>query len=349
MIATRQRPPLRAAFREQPNGAEALALDMSLFGNLQRPGLFGLHFDVPRCGLKFLAEPGENPWGDLIPSSIIDGGISVLDLRGPIEHHSCYYWNNYEDLAAEIEKSCAHADVKRTVLCIDSPGGVCAGMQEAHKEIRRIAKVYGKPILAYVSEQACSAAYCIASACSEIWMPDAGQVGSVGVILCTIDETEALEKAGLKIRYVVTGKRKADMHPGSPITDEVLRIAQEKVDYSGRLFFAAVGAARGISAAKVEGYQAAVFCGAAAVKAGLADGIASWPKFNSLVRDSIGPNAKPVATVPADVSAAARALGAGSASRAGRASSDAMTILQRKKRARKAADARWGKGPANAR
>ncbi len=348
---------MRAVFREHPNGAECLALNRWMFSGLGppgewstvRPGAFGLAFDVPRCGVSFRSEEGESPWGDPLPSSIIEPGISVLDLRGPIEHHSGWYWNSYEDLTREIEKSCAHKDVAKTILRVDSPGGVCAGMPEAHTEIRRIVKKYGKDVIAYVDGgMACSAAYHIASACSEIWISAGAVVGSVGVILCTIDETEALEKAGLRIRYVVTGKRKADLHPGSPVTDEVLRVAQARVDYSGRLFFDAVAAARGLTAAKVEGYQAGVFCGTAAVAAKLADGVAAWPKFLSLVRASIKPGAAQVATVP-DASEAARVLGAGSASRAGKASAAAMSASERKKRAQKAADTRWGKGSANAR
>ncbi len=349
--AIRPRPPARAVFREHPNGAECLALDRWMFSGLGppgewsivRPGAFGLSFEVPRCGVSFRAEDGENPWGDPLPSSILEGGISVMDLRGPLEHHAGWYWNSYEDLVREIEKSCAHKDVAKTVLRVDSPGGVAAGMPEAHTEIRRIIKAYGKEVIAYVDGgQACSAAYHVASACSEIWMSEGAQVGSIGVILCTIDETEALEKSGLKIRYVVTGKRKADLHPGSPVTDEVLRVAQEKVDYSGRLFFEAVAAARGLTPAKVAGYEAGVFCGAAAQSAKLIDGIAAWPKFLSLVRASIGAAAAPVMTVP-NTSAAGRALGAGSASKAGRASANSLTSAQRKRRARKAADARWGR------
>ncbi len=348
---------MRAVFREHPNGAECLALDRWMFSGLGppgqwsivRPGAFGQTFDVPRCGVSFREEPGESLWGEPLPSSIIEGGISVLDLRGPIEHHSGWYWNNYEDLTREIEKSSACKDVRKTILRVDSPGGVAAGMPEAHAEIRRIVKMYGKDVIAYVDGgNACSAAYSVASACSEVWISEGSQVGSIGVILCTIDETDALEKAGIKVRYVVTGKRKADMHPGSPITDEVLRVAQEKVDYSGRLFFEAVASARGLSVAKVESYQAGIFCGAAAVAAKLADGVAAWPKFLSLVRDSLGPGAKSVATVPG-VSAAARALGAASASKAGKASAESFTPVQRAKRARKAAQARWAKAAPNAR
>jgi ClpP class serine protease len=153
-------------------------------------------------------------------------------------------------------------------------------------------KEYGKPIVAYVDEMACSAAYCLASACDEMWGPEAMHVGSVGVILCTIDETESLEKAGIKVRYVVSGKRKADLHPGNPVDAAVLAAAQEKVDILAEQFFSLVAKARGRTGPlstpeAVKALQASVYVGADAVRVGLADGVASWGRFLSLLRGSL--------------------------------------------------------------
>lgn len=330
----RQPRPLRAIFREHPNNAEALALDVRLFGNFQRPGAFGLAFNVPSATVKFRADPGENPWtGEPIPSSIIGDGIAVLNLRGPIEHHSHWYWDSFEDLTIAIECALKHNDVRKVVLCIDSPGGVAAGMNETHAEIRRLQRVYSKDVIAYLNQMACSAAYHVASSCSEVWMPGEGVAGSVGVILCTVDETEALDKAGVKVRYVVTGKRKADLHPGQPVTDDVLRVAQEKVDLLGGMFFSAVGAARGMSADRVEGYQAAVFVGQQAIDAKLADGLASWSKFLSLVRSTT--SAGPATTKRAE------AIARGT--KGGKARAEKLTPKRRTSIAKTAARARWSR------
>lgn len=329
MTVKRPERPQRAIFREGPNAAEALALDLRMFGNLQRPGAFGLAFNVPRATIAFRPEPAENPWtGEPVPSSIIGDGIAVLDLRGPIEHRSSWYWDSFEDLTIAIEAALAHSEVRKVVLCIDSPGGVAAGMGETHNEIRRLQKGYGKEVVAYLNQMACSAAYHVASACAEIWMPAEGVAGSIGVILCTIDETVALEKAGVAVRYVTTGARKADLHPGAPVTDEVLKVAQAKVDLLGDMFFEAVGSARDLSPATVKGYQAAVFVGQEAVDAGLADGLASWSKFLSLVR----------ATAPAKDPAAV-ALGRRGGLVGGRACAEKMTPKQRFARASKAGKA----------
>src|SRR5262249_41247650 len=138
--------------------------------------------------------------------------------------HRSWLWHSYEDLAVEAARALEHELVKALVLKIDSPGGVASGMGEAHRAIRRMSARAGKPIYAYSDELAASAAYHLASACTEVWLPESGHVGSVGVILCTIDETQALKKAGLAVRYLVTGARKADLHPGQPVTDDVVDV-----------------------------------------------------------------------------------------------------------------------------
>lgn len=260
---------------------------------LARPGAH-LAFDArmlstPRADLYFeVPAPLE-----FKPDHVLDGGVAVLCLHGPIEHHSSWWWQSYEDLAAQIQAALTASEVNALVLKIDSPGGIAAGMSEAHKAIRRMRIEYGKPIVAYVDEMACSAAYHIASAADEIWGPPAMHVGSVGVIQCTIDETEALDKAGVRVRYIVSGKRKADLHPGNPVDDAVVAAAQEKVDILAGQFFRLVAKSRGRNASAlatpeaVEALQAAVFVGRDAQRVGLVDGVASWSKFLDLLRTSI--------------------------------------------------------------
>lgn len=280
----------RRPYRAVATSGEALCIDPGAGGLLasairgKQPSsqAFGFVVDRPRA-IQFVADPCTTAWGDEVPSSI-DEGVAVLSISGPLEKDG-WWWCSYEAIVREIGKALAHPAVRAVALKIDSPGGVAAGMGETHKAIRRMQKATGKPIFAFADEMACSAAYHLASACREVWTTEAGHVGSVGVILCTIDETGALDKAGVKIRYVVSGARKADLHPGQPVTDEVIGVAQAKVDILAGQFFRAVAKARGMTPEAVEALQAGVFIGADAVSKGLADGIASWPRFLSLVKD----------------------------------------------------------------
>jgi signal peptide peptidase SppA len=281
--------PKHAPFLPATRPGSALAFDLGTLLLAQRGQPLAFSLPAP---IRFYPEDVTDDRGVFHASSILPGGIGVLSLTGPIEHHADFFWHNYEDLSAEVARALDCNEVKALVLKIDSPGGIAAGMSESHKAIRAMRKEFGKPIVAYVDEMACSAAYHIASACDEIWGPESMHVGSVGVILCTIDETAALEKAGLAVRYVVSGARKADLHPGQPVDDKVIKVAQAKVDILAQQFFSLVAKSRKrngplATPEDVEALQAAVFVGADAVKVGLADGVASWARFLALLRGTI--------------------------------------------------------------
>jgi len=270
----------RRPFRSVIDHGEALAIDPGGSGLIA-----ALRRGVQPTPAAFGSFPESPPMA--FDSEATVDGIATLLIDGPLEHRSAWCWPSYEVIEEQATLALDAPDVRALVLRIDSPGGVVAGLGECYRALRKLQARTGKPIFAFVDEMACSAAYHLAAACAEIWLPPAGQVGSIGVILCTIDETEALKKQGVAVRYVVSGAYKADMHPGQPVTDDVIARAQAKIDYLAGLFFRAVSKSRGMSPEKVDALNAAVFQGDAAVTAGLADGVASWPDFMALVRSLV--------------------------------------------------------------
>ena len=282
--------PRSAPFRAAATYGEALAIDPGAGGMLASvirggtpsPRAFGFMSDVP-VPLEFDPEA-------------IDEGVCIFNISGPLEHHDHGWWHSYEAIAREAEVALACEQCRAVVFKVDSPGGVAAGMSENHRAIRRLRKQYGKPVYSFVDEMGCSAAYNLASAADEVWTTPEGHVGSVGVILCTIDETKHLEADGVAVRYIVTGERKADLHPGTAITDDVVKVAQAKVDKLGRHFFRSVAKARAHTGKldsweDVRALQANVYVGQDAVAVGLADGVASWVDFLALVKRAVTPQA----------------------------------------------------------
>lgn len=284
------------AFRAAPIHGEALALDpggggliaAAIRGQQPSPQAFGFLADLPGP-LHFDPEA-------------INDGIVVLCLKGPIAHHAPskradeeYSWHSYEAAQREVECAMQSGMARAIVLKIDSPGGVAAGMGETHRALRRLSAKYRIPIYGYADELAASAGYHLISSCREVWTTPDGHLGSVGVILCTTDESAALQKAGIKVRYLVSGAYKADLHPGAPITDDVLARAQAKVDLLARHFWERVAKSRGaapngsrLSTPKaVAAMQAGVYIGRDAMRAGLCDGITSWDDFLGLVKKAI--------------------------------------------------------------
>jgi ClpP class serine protease len=172
-----------------------------------------------------------------------------------------------------------------------------------HRRIRTLRKKYDVPLYAYANECAASAAYAIASACDEIWLPDTGVVGSIGVIATLFDRTAMNRKMGLNIELVTSGDEKADGHADRPITDDIRSRMLDRVMHLARIFWAGVAKARGTTPAAVQALQAGVFYGQDAIDAGIADGVAGWNRFLRTISRSLDASANNV-TTPDSASAA---------------------------------------------
>lgn len=214
------------------------------------------------------------------------GDVAVVHVRGELGHHADEGQDNYDAIVVRVAAALEGEDEgppKALVLCIDSRGGVVAGLNETVKEIRKAARAAGVATYAYINELAASAAYAMACACDEIAMPRAAIVGSVGTISTMVSCAKADEKAGLDFRLVTSGARKADGHVHAPITDDAIAAEQRHVDAAAQEFFRLVGKVRGLKPAQVEGYEAGLFRGADALAAGLADAILGWDDFLAAV------------------------------------------------------------------
>jgi ClpP class serine protease len=134
----------------------------------------------------------------------------------------------------------------------------------------------GKPCFAYADELAASAAYGVAMvADSGVYLPASGQVGSIGTVMVHIDESGALEGAGVKATIVRSGPQKFTASSLEPLSAEARAKMQARVDMTAALWAGVVAERRGGTAASWLALEGAVFSGAEAVKVGLADGVAS--------------------------------------------------------------------------
>jgi ATP-dependent protease ClpP protease subunit len=247
-------------------------------------------------------------WSGVEPSIRTPNGTAIVKVNGPLEHHASWCWDSYErivgaveacmtgqDLAAAHEQAnwwredfepldaSACVPAQRVVIRIDSPGGEAAGTMAAHRKLVALRERYGVPLFAYADEMAASAAYAIASAAQELWTPDTGVIGSIGVIATLFDRTAQNEKDGLLIELITSGEFKADGHADRPITDGIRQRMQEKVDKIASRFFRIVADARGVGPGAIADLEAATFLGQDAVKAGIADGVADWDEFLELI------------------------------------------------------------------
>lgn len=243
------------------------------------------------------------------PNDRTDDNVAIVSINGPLEHHATWWWDSYESIVERIEgamtghdlcaqheamygwrddfEPMAEVPARAVVLCIDSPGGEAAGATWAHRRIRSLRKKYDCPIYAYANETTCSAAYEIACAADEIWLPDTGTVGSIGVIATMFDQTGANRKMGLNVELITSGEQKADGHADRPITDEIRARMQKRVMQLAEVFWRVVADSRGMTPRQVQGLEAGVFTGQDAVDVGIADGVARYERFMKYVSASL--------------------------------------------------------------
>jgi len=227
------------------------------------------------AGFRPKAESRYKPGADAEPFDR-NGELAVVGVSGPLAQRAWSCWmfsgDGYDAIVQRAAAAFNDRDTRGVVLRLDSPGGEVAGCFEAVRTLRAMARESGKPLVAYVDEMACSAAYALACAASEIVAPDTGLVGSIGVIMTVESYAEQLAAEGVSIALITSGAAKADGHPAVALSDDARARLQADVDQLAQVFAAEVAAGRPALDAKAAlGLDARVLIGGAAVAAGLAD------------------------------------------------------------------------------
>lgn len=211
----------------------------------------------------------------------VKSGVAVISICGPLEHKggggSWWAWfDSYASILDRFEGALRSEDVKAVLLQIDSPGGEVSGLQETVRRMRKLRKESGKPVVAYADDEAYSAAYALACAADEIYLPESGGIGSVGVLATLCDRTKMTQKLGLRIEVIRSGPLKAEGHPDIPLSDATMGRVQRRVDGLARQFFRLVNEARPISMKDLAAMGGGLSYGQKAVDAGLADGVMAF-------------------------------------------------------------------------
>ncbi len=205
--------------------------------------------------------------------AIIDG-VAVIEISGGLTYRAYNWWTtSYWDIRDSFRAAIADVRALSVVFLIDSPGGEVAGLFDLVDEIYKARGA--KPIIAIADEAAFSAAYAIASAADEIYLPSTAQVGSIGVIAIHVDQSGYDKNLGLRYTAIFAGDHKNDFNPHEPLKVDGKELLQAHVDKLYDMFTAIVARNRSMTQAAVIDTHAGFYMGAAAVEAGLADGILS--------------------------------------------------------------------------
>lgn len=247
-------------------------------------------------------KPGAMYWDSYVsvPYNATVGTVAVVSIRGSLDHHPGWGCDSYEAIVRRAKMAFAGEDDRprymrenydehgervepappsppsAVVLRIDSPGGLVSGLNECVFALRNMAADAGIPLIAYADELAASAAYALACACEEIVCPPSAILGSIGVISTLFDQTAADEKMGVNVVTLTSGARKSDGHPHVAISEGAIAAEQGRVDKMALQFYRVVESARELTVSDIRGFEAGIFLGHDAVKAGIADAVMSF-------------------------------------------------------------------------
>lgn len=250
---------------------------------------------------------GEDSSGRRMKSYQVENGIAILPITGTLVHKFGFVkpqsgMTGYDGIINRLNAAVADPEVKGILLDIDSPGGEVAGAFDTSDLIARMRDE--KPIWSLANDNACSAGYLLASACSERLVTQTATVGSIGVVVAHRSIEKALDEAGVDITLIYSGRHKVDGNPYEQLPDDVRADLQARVDDNREMFAEKVAGYTGLSKKAVMATEAAVYEGEDAVKAGLAGQIVNYADAVAVMADAVKPKGvymagnKPTAQVP---------------------------------------------------
>ncbi len=153
-----------------------------------------------------------------------------------------------DEVAELLEKIENDDDIKGIILDIDSEGGY----PEAAEEIVNPLLKSTKPVVAFIREEAYSAGYFVATAADRIFASRLSDVGSIGVTMSYVDNSNKNATEGLTYNQLSVGQFKDITNPDKKLTAEEKDLLMAGLEKSYKIFVELVAANRKIDIKEVE-------------------------------------------------------------------------------------------------
>lgn len=180
--------------------------------------------------------------------------VGQVGIFGVLGQSDWFADTDYAAVRASVRRALADPSVKTIDLVVDSPGGSVLGLPETADVVHAANRV--KPVRAFVTGIAASAAYWLASQASTITLTPSGEVGSVGVLDLHADISKALDNAGVKVTAITAGAHKTERAPFVPLSDGAKVHMQTEVDRWYADFLSAIRRGRGARVSATGNYGA---------------------------------------------------------------------------------------------
>jgi capsid assembly protease len=268
--------------------------EMRLMGAAKLPDrigsaqLEGIQMRAMSDEASFYSDEGRKPF-------LFRGNVAVIPVRGTLVSRASYIdaesgLVGYNRVIQQARAAMDDREIKGIFMPVDSGGGECARMLATAEELAGMAKAEGgKPIYVYLDEQACSAAYVLASAGDKVLGRRESIGGSIAALMNMTDKSKAYEKMGLET-YVIRAKwadRKSVGTGGekfdSPLIEKMSALVDEMSDQIAEF----VAAMRGIPIKAIKSLRGEIFTGTDMIKYGLLDDIVSEQEAWAMLEQEI--------------------------------------------------------------
>jgi protease-4 len=190
--------------------------------------------------------------------------LAQIELKGSIM--------DANKVLEKIDKAKADSNIKGVLFLVDSPGGAVAPAVEIAYAIKELNEL--KPVIAYASGTMASGSYYASIWANKIYANPGSTIGSIGVIIKSMDASALLEKIGIKEQNIKAGKYKEMGTPTRTWEDFEKEELQKVIQGTYEMFTSDVAKARGLNINDKDQFaDARIFTSAQAKKVGLIDDV----------------------------------------------------------------------------
>ncbi|MEA3314261.1 MAG: signal peptide peptidase SppA [Campylobacterota bacterium] len=189
---------------------------------------------------------------------------------------------NSEQVLEAINKAKIDKNIKGVLFKVNSPGGAVAPSVEIAYAIKELNSI--KPVVAYASGTMASGSYYASIWASKIISNPGSMIGSIGVIMQSMDASELMANIGIKTQNIKIGTYK---EVGTP-TREWSQVEKEELNKVIKntydMFVKDVAGARGLKQENHKEFaDAHIFTASQAKEVGLIDEVATISKAKEMV------------------------------------------------------------------
>jgi protease-4 len=213
--------------------------------------------------------------------------LSGLIMRGRRERLFGSEPDMVESILSQILAARLDPAVRAILLEVDSPGGAVTPSDEIYAALRKFKEsAEDRMVLVFIRDLGASGAYYAAMAGDYIMAEPTAIVGSVGVIMQTLNMKGLADKIGLTSVTIASGANKDMLNPLKEVDPVHVDLLQELVDEMQNRFSGIVMDSRGIENQTL--LDGRVFTAKQALEHNLIDGIGYWPEAIEQVKLELG-------------------------------------------------------------